>query len=52
MSKIIAQIELPEMDELLKTIEKHRELLEELRRNALKMNDLYLQINFKLKENQ
>lgn len=52
MGKVIAQIEIPEMEELQAAIKEHNDLTKQLEENARKINTLYLQINLKLKENQ
>ncbi|MBQ5675013.1 MAG: hypothetical protein IIV45_08050 [Lachnospiraceae bacterium] len=52
MNRIIAQIEIPEMEELEKAIDTHRELTQRLEENVREIRAIYLQINLKLKENQ
>ena len=52
VNKIIAQIEIPAIEELLAAIEEHEALTKQLEENAMKIHTLYLQINLKLKENQ
>ena len=52
LGRVVAHIELPEMEELQKAIDNHIALTKQLEKNAMKIRDLQLQINFKLQENQ
>ena len=49
---IIAQIEISEIEELQKAIEEHEKYAKQLHDNAMRIRELHLQINLKLKENQ
>lgn len=52
LGRVVAHIELPEMEELQKEIDNHVALTKQLEENAMKIRNLQLQINLKLKENQ
>lgn len=52
MNKIVAHIEIPEMEELQKAIDEHAALTKSLEENAMKIRNLQLTINLKLKEDQ